>query len=91
MGSELTSMLFTIGVLARASLDIDVLRHLCHHWRLCQCCPSSFVVVVFVSVVFISVVFISVVLVIVFIVVFIVVVFIIVLVHGKVLTIRNSK
>ena len=33
MGSELTSM-FTIGDLVNAGLDIDVLRHLRHHWRL---------------------------------------------------------
>ena len=33
MGSELTPM-FTIAVLVRANLDIDVLRHLRHHWRL---------------------------------------------------------
>ena len=90
MGSELTSMC-AIGALVRASLDIDVLRHLHHHWRLCQCCHRSpFVVVFFISVIFISVVFINVVLVVVFTVVFIVV-FIILLVHGKVLTIRNSK
>ena len=84
MGSELTSM-FTIHALVRASLDIDVLRHLRHHWRLCQCCLSPFIVVFFISVVFINVV-----LLVVFIVVFIVVI-IILLVHGKVLTIRNSK
>ena len=84
MGCEPTSM-FTIDALVRASLDIDVLHHLHHHWRLCQCCLSPFFVVVFISVVFISVVFISVVL------VAVIVVFIILLVHGKVLTIRNSK
>ena len=48
MGSELTSM-FTIGDLVHAGLDIDVLRHLRHHWRLCQCCLSLFVSVVFID------------------------------------------
>ena len=57
---------------------------------LCQCFLTPLIVVFFISVVFVSVVFINVVLVVVFIVIFIVV-FIILLVHGKVLTIRNSK
>ena len=57
MGSEHTPM-FTIAVFVRASLDIDVLRHLCHHWRLYRCIHCRFHHP---------------------------------LVHGKVLTIRNSK